>query len=327
MKEFLLNILCCPNCGRDLDLQKPKIKKKEIEEGELTCIGCGRNYPVTRSIPRFVPLENYASSFGFQWNRFFKTQLDSYTGTPIARERFRIRTEWHPSELGGQMVLDVGCGAGRYAEVALSMGAQLVAVDYSSAVEACWQNLQSNPNLNVVQADIYNLPFKPASFKFVYCFGVLQHTPEVGKAFMALPTQLSSGGRLSVDVYPKLFRNILWPKYWLRLFTKGIPSERLFPWVQSLVKVFFPLSIALGRIPFIGPKLRYVIPVVNYEGVLPLTMEQLKEWFVLDTFDMLSPLHDHPQTAHTLRKWFEQAGLQEIHIFRSGFLIGRGIKP
>jgi uncharacterized protein YbaR (Trm112 family)/ubiquinone/menaquinone biosynthesis C-methylase UbiE len=327
MKEGLLDILCCPDCGGDLNLLKAKITTNEIEEGELGCKGCGNVYPIIRSIPRFVPPENYASNFGFQWNQFLKTQLDSHTGKPIARERFLIRINCHPAELDNRMVLDVGCGAGRYAEVALSMGARLVAVDYSSAVDACWQNLRPYFQLNVVQADIYHLPFKSSSFEFVYCFGVLQHTPHVEEAFMALPAQLVSGGRLSVDVYAKLFLNAIWPKYWLRPFTKGMPTDRLFPRVLSMVKFLFPVSIAIGRIPYIGHKLRYVIPMANYEGIFPLTMEQLREWAVLDTFDMLSPFHDHPQSESTLRKWFQQAGMQDVQVFRPEFIVGRGIKP
>jgi len=284
-------------------------------------------YPIIRSIPRFVPLENYASSFGFQWNRFSKTQLDSYTGKPITRERFLLRIRCYPTELEGRLVLDVGCGAGRYAEIALSMGAKVVAVDYSSAVDACLQNLGSSPYLNCVQADIYHLPFKAASFEIVYCFGVLQHTPDVRKAFMALPAQLSSGGKLAVDVYPKLSLNFLWPKYWIRPFTKGMAADRLFPLVQFMVKILFPVSIAIGRIPCVGRKLRYAAPVANYEGVFPLTMEKLREWAILDTFDMLSPHHDHPQSAKTLRKWFEQAEMKDIQVFRPEFIVGRGIKP
>ena len=79
------------------------------------------------------------------------------------------------------------------------------------------------------------MPFKPVSFEFVYCFGVLQHTPDVEKAFIALPVQLVSGGRLSVDVYAKLVLNTIWPKYWFRPFTKEMPTDRLFPWVLSMV--------------------------------------------------------------------------------------------
>src|SRR5512147_1581240 len=140
MKEDLLHILGCPFWKGDLDLQDAVAKGMEIAEGTLHCRTCSLVYPIIRCIPRFVPPENYASSFGFQWNRFRRTQLDSHTGKPIARERFLLRTGYQPTDLEGKRVLDVGCGAGRYAEVALSSGARLVALDYSSAVDACWQN-------------------------------------------------------------------------------------------------------------------------------------------------------------------------------------------
>ena len=47
---------------------------------------------------------------------------------------------------------------------------------------------------------------------------------------------------------------------------------------------------------------------------------------MLDTFDMLAPAYDQPQSAETLRGWFQAAGLQDVEIFRSGFLVGRGRK-
>ena len=37
-------------------------------------------------------------------------------------------------------------------------------------------------------------------------------------------------------------------------------------------------------------------PVANYEGMYGLDDRQLREWAVLDTFDMLSPQYDQPQT-------------------------------
>jgi hypothetical protein len=45
---------------------------------------------------------------------------------------------------------------------------------------------------------------------------------------------------------------------------------------------------------------------------------------LLDTYDMLSPRHDSPQSAATLRSWFADAGLEQIEVFRDGQVVGRG---
>lgn len=298
-----------------------------MRDGTLTCTGCRATVPVKEFIARFVPPENYAANFGFQWNRFRRTQLDSFTGVSVSRDRFLHSTNVGPSDLKGKLVLDVGCGAGRFAEIALSLGARLVALDYSTAVDACWANLGDNPALDVVQGDIYNLPFALEAFDFVYCLGVLQHTPDVERAFTSLPRMVKSGGTLAADVYPKLFLNLFWSKYWLRPITKRMPQQLLFKWVQALAPRMLPVSDMLARIPGFRGRLRYLIPVVNYRGVFPLSERAIQEWAVLDTFDMLAPAHDHPQTAETFREWFGVAGLKDIYIGRPGHLVGWGRKP
>ena len=88
--------------------------------------------------------------------------------------------------------------------------------------------------------------------------------------------------------------------------------------------MLWPVSLALGRAPHVGRKLRHALPIANYEGILPLTPQQLKEWAVLDTFDMLAPAHDHPQSAATLQAWLDEARLAEIEVFRQGLVVGRG---
>jgi SAM-dependent methyltransferase len=310
-------ILCCPSCRGDL---------AQPDAGSLLCSRCSESYVVRDGIPRFVPAENYASNFGLQWNLFRRTQLDSFSGHPISRQRFLRYTGWTEEDMRGALVLDVGCGAGRFTEIALSLGARVVALDYSSAVDACRRNHDGVEALSVVQADIYRMPFKDGVFDRVYCFGVLQHTPDVEKSFLALPAVLKGGGAIAVDVYPKLWTDALWPKYWLRHLTKRLSPETLFERVRTAVRWFWPVSLAVGRIPVIGRKLRYLIPIVNYEGVYPLSPQQLKDWAVLDTFDMLAPAYDQPQSAEALHAWFQSAGLEDVNIFRSGFLVGRGTK-
>ncbi len=330
MRRAMLDLLRCPKCRHDLRLEGERSggePDERIESGLLICDGCGDQAPVVGFVPRFVPADTYASSFGFQWNRFRKTQLDSHTGVPISAERFFEQSGWSSEDLAGKRVLDVGCGAGRFAEVALGCGARLVALDYSSAVDACWANLCHHRHLDVVQGDVYHLPFQSGSFDFVYCFGVLQHTPDVRRAFMALPEQLAPGARLTVDVYPRMVWNLLWPKFWLRPFTRRMSRRRLLRLVEVMVAVLLPLSVAVGRLPFVGRKLRFAVPVINYDGVFPLTERQLREWSILDTYDMLAPVHDQPQSRRTLASWLEEAGLERIEVFRRGVFVGRGRHP
>ena len=194
MKTALLELLRCPTTGQLLTLEVGGNNSLLINEGWLVSEDGQHRYPIRNGIPRFVPQSNYADNFGMQWNYFRQTQLDSHSGMPISSARFWLATNWAPADLKGRWVLDVGCGAGRFAEVALKAGAKVVALDYSSAVDACYSNLKHHPNLHVVQGDIYALPFALGAFQYVYSLGVLQHTPDVAKAFAALPPMVRGGG-------------------------------------------------------------------------------------------------------------------------------------
>lgn len=326
MKPELARWLRCPVTGQPLELTVEAATDSEVEAGTLSTRDGTHRYPVAGGIPRFVPAANYAANFGFQWAQFRQTQLDSHSGVPISRNRFYSFSGWQPSELLGKRVLDVGCGAGRFTEIALDAGAEVVALDYSAAVDACRANHRDRPNLNVVQGDIYSLPFAPQAFDYVYCFGVLQHTPDVRRAFDSLPAQLRRGGKLAVDVYPRMWQNLFWSKYWVRPLTRRMDGQKLFQLVQRFTPPMLRLSKAIARIPVIGPKARYLIPVVNYAGVYPFSDAQILEWGVLDTYDMLSPAFDQPQTEATLRRWLQESGLSEVSVERLGFIVGRGTK-
>jgi SAM-dependent methyltransferase len=205
------------------------------------------------------------------------------------------------------------------------MGAQVFAFDYSDAVDACLENLDRHPKLHVAQANIYAIPFKPGKFDFVYCFGVLQHTRDAQAAFMALlPFLKSPGGQIVIDIYEKSWRTWFNPKYWLRPFTKRVPIGFLFKTVELIVPLLLPISRTIGRIPKVGNLLKKIVPVADYKRIYPLDDFQLREWGILDTFDMLSPRYDYPQTAKTIRTWFEHAGLTEVEVFKVGHLVGRG---
>jgi SAM-dependent methyltransferase len=321
----LLEILRCPKSGQGLLLKDPVYRDGQIHTASLVSEDGQCCYLIRDFIPRFVPESNYADNFGMQWNKFRQTQLDSYSGHPISADRFRKATGWKSEDIAGRWVLDVGCGAGRFAEVVLNAGAKVVALDFSDAVDACFANLRHHPNLHVVQGDIYALPFLNASFPFVYSLGVLQHTPDVAKAFAALPPMVAVGGRLCSDFYWKRFRTMLHSKYIIRPITKHLPQQSLFCLLEKTVPTLLRISQILGRIPFAGLYLKRLVPVANYTGVYPLDERQLEEWAFLDTFDMLGPQFDSPQSVSTIKNWMAKAGFEEIEVFQANLLVVRGV--
>jgi hypothetical protein len=73
--------------------------------------------------------------------------------------------------------------------------------------------------------------------------------------------------------------------------------------------------------------LNWRLLIADYQGLFPLSESLLQDWAVLDTFDMLAPAFDEPQTPETVQKWFEEAKLDQIEI-GSGIngVVGRGLR-
>ena len=162
----------------------------------MVCLGCERVFPAPRGVARFVGPQNYANSFGFQWHRYDRTQLDNEE-IKEAEVHFRMKTGFRPEDLKGKWVLDVGCGMGRFAEVATRWGAQVIGVDLSAAAEVAARNLAAR-DFTALQADVFFLPFAPESFDYIYSIGVLHHTPDCEKAVKVLPQYLKPGGRMAI---------------------------------------------------------------------------------------------------------------------------------
>ena len=141
---------------------------------------------IVNSIPRFVSPNNYADNFGLQWNEYRSTQIDSVSGRPISEERLWKCTGWPARHLKGKSILEIGSGAGRFTEVLVATGAEVVSCDFSSAVDANLKNNGKSKNLFLFQGDLFDLPLEKHSFDYVLCYGVLQHTPQPADAFRSI---------------------------------------------------------------------------------------------------------------------------------------------
>lgn len=282
--------------------------------GDALVDDAGARFPVVRDVPRFVPEHNYADNFGFQWNRFQKTQIDRETpdALSLSRERFFVETAWDRQDLTGQTILEVGSGAGRFSQIVLDYTpATLYSIDYSDAVSANYRNNgQHGDRFHLFQASVYDMPFPDNSFDKVFCFGVLQHTPDFRKSVHALVAKAKPGGEVIVDFYAvNGWWTKLHAKYLFRPITKRWSHETLLQRIDANVDWMMAFCRFTDRIG-IGRFVNRFVPIVDIAGTLPpnLSPAQLREWTVLDTFDMFSPEHDHPQRIDTVRRWFEEAG-------------------
>jgi SAM-dependent methyltransferase len=262
-----------------------------------SCPRCAAAYPIVDRVARFVSSEHYVGSFGYQWNTFAKSQLDSANGTSRSRDTFEQKTGWPLASLAGLRVLDAGCGMGRFAEVCADAGADVHAIDLSSAVEAAARNLGHRPNLSFYQADIMNLPFADGTFDAIYSLGVLHHTTNTRAAFLSLIRLLKPGGRIAIWVYSTRLR-LMFGGELLRAFTPRLPK----PLLLKACRVAVPLY-HLHRIPLLG---------MMTTALLPTSLNPDPEWRWLDTFDWYSPTYQWKHSYDEVEGWFRDAGLTEI---------------
>jgi SAM-dependent methyltransferase len=314
MKSKLLQWLVCPRCKTALECEVARRAGDEIEEGTLHCAACNGTHPIVRGIPRFVPPETYGASFGYQWNRFRLEQIDNDNATGLSAKRFADETGWTPESMTGQRILDAGCGAGRFLDVssAANPAADVVGVDLSSAVEASMQNVGHRPNVHVVQASLYELPFRDGFFDSVYCIGVVQHTPDPKRTLEVLASMVRRGGRLAVTIYERRRFTLLAGKYLIRPLTRRMRHTHLLALIRVLMPVLFPLTEVLFRIPVLSRFFRWAIPVANYVEEPRLSMAQRYRWAILDTFDALSPRYDQPQRERDVVQVFRDAQLVDV---------------
>jgi 2-polyprenyl-3-methyl-5-hydroxy-6-metoxy-1,4-benzoquinol methylase len=287
---------------------------EELNEEELFIVNKTReqSYPIVDKIPRFVSNENYADAFGFQWNRYRLTQLDSYTKTKISENRLRRclgENLWN--SLHGLRILEAGCGAGRFTEVLLSKGAQVVSVDLSNAVDANGLSFPPNAQHKVIQANLLKLPFFPEQFDVVLCLGVLQHTPNPEHSIQALSKHIRIGGRLVIDHYTSNLWTYPRVATLLRPLLIRLEPRRSALIVDFFVRIFLPWHRLVRGSRVFEFLLSRVSPVLTYYRIFPELSEKAQiEWAYLDTYDSLTDYFKHFRSKDQLETSVTNLGLK-----------------
>jgi SAM-dependent methyltransferase len=288
----LAEIGACPTCRGRL----------APEARAFVCRSCGARWPIVRGVPRFVDSQHYVGSFGYQWRRHRKTQYVTARQTITERE-FREKTGLGPEDVRGKLLLDVGVGNGRYADIALRWGARVVGVDLSLAVLSARANLAPyGDRVSIAQADLFRLPFQEQTFDAVYSIGVLHHTPSTRGAFRSVARFVKPGGPVAIGIYK--YSPFLDDSGHYRRYTTAMSHS----WLHFLSHAATPAYHFLRAARTVLGPLR----ASQLEKALFIYMHEDPAWRVCGTFDWYSPRFQWLHTESEVKGWFEELGFEDV---------------
>lgn len=265
MRTALLDVLCCPQCRAALTLSAVGEREGDrVWSGTLACAQ-GHRFAIVRGVPRFAghtldaDQARTRDSFGYEWTTLYPAHGWGADALAGEREIFSLYTHTVPSDFRGRLILDAGCGNGRYARIATEWGARVVAVDISDAVETAARNLANDP-VDVVQADLFRLPFRAGAFDAAYSVGVLHHTPDAAGAFRAITPLLRPGAWFGIFVHCRGNRVL----YTMNRLLRGATAHAPYRVTWWFARALTALGLVLTRVPFVGPLLYMMLRQVFF---------------------------------------------------------------
>jgi len=313
MKAWAIDYLACPETGSSLELQNAVREHDDIVSG-LLVNAAGHAYPIRDGIPRLAlkpvsPAEaQTVSAFGTEWETFpFRT------GFIASRELFfSFFPVLRSADIRDAVVLDAGCGNGRWLRQMAKMGGRrIVGLDYSSSVRNSWANTRGLPNVTVVQGSILKPPLRPDVFDLIVSMGVIHHLDDPVRGMAELGKLLSvPRGKITVWLYAhegnELYLRLVGP---LRKLCPHLPPMALLALSRLLALPVWLHAHTLNRWCGIRPDGSFRLPMAGYFDLLrQLTFNEV----VTVAYDQLTPELARYYRRGQVDALFREAGLTVV---------------
>ncbi|MHA1505646.1 MAG: methyltransferase domain-containing protein [Candidatus Asgardarchaeia archaeon] len=217
LTEIVYDKIVCPVC-------MSKMRHfGDYYRGSLYCKRCNVYYPINDGIPSLIPKMdmNYwktlrkISRFYDLYSRYHDVNYDN----PSMWYMRSVEEGAILKNLRGNLALDLGCGTGRYTELLLSKGFDVISVDVSKEMLKITRKRVEGKGYEgkffLLQCDVGFIPFKDRIFDVILgIFGAFNHTPYYSKGFKALNRLLKGDGVAIISVLNSLdvrtvFKNLM----------------------------------------------------------------------------------------------------------------------
>jgi len=266
----------------------------------------------SRPVPQPASNEDGATieGFGREWSAFNQSRVSMDELKIIFDDYFGL------VNLGAlpidAVIMDVGCGSGRWAQFAVDYCKVIHLVDPSTrALDVARQNLSDFANCEFHQASTENLPVEDNSCDLVYSLGVLHHIPDTESGINDCVRKLKPGAPFLVYLYYRFDNRPLWFRgLWrvsnlLRILLSRLPFvlRRI---MTDLVAIFvyFPLARLSRLVETIG----------RDPSNMPLSIYRNHSLYTMrtDALDRLGTRLEHRFTRTEIQRMLESAGLENI---------------
>ena len=241
--------------------------------------------------------------YGLQWNKYRIIRTDEDEAT------LRLKTGLAPAEFSGKLVLDGGCGMGRYSRLAAGWGASVIGMDLSAAAYAAAELTSEHVNhVSIIRADLLRIPLPKNTFDLVYSIGVIDHTPDPRRAFLNLAACVRPGGMIAVWVYEKQSPIVEKIMKFHRKIARQLPVtflERVSRWTVPVGGLKRQLMNSRWRVV-------RRIGVAIHALTIGVSMHPDPEVRACDTLDWYAPAYVSHHTVEEVKGWFNEAGFERV---------------